>query len=78
MMADVIIKDNKIIINPVKNLCGADVSAQELRGGAALVIAGLMAQGNTTISGCNYINRGYEDIVRDFVQLGADIKITGE
>ena len=78
MNADVIIKDNKIIINPVKNLCGADVSAQELRGGAALVIAGLMAQGNTTISGCNYINRGYEDIVRDFVQLGADIKITGE
>ena len=50
------------------------VQAQELRGGAALVAAGLMAEGETIILGSHFIKRGYEDICRDLSGLGADIK----
>ena len=57
---------------PVK-LRGAQVEAMELRGGAALVIAGLMAEGETKVCGCGYISRGYENICRDFRELGARI-----
>ena len=45
--------------------------AQELRGGAALVLAGLAAKGVTTVKNIEYIERGYEDICRDLSQLGA-------
>lgn len=57
---------------PVK-LRGTQVDAVELRGGAALIIAGLMAEGETIVSGCGYISRGYENICRDFRELGARI-----
>lgn len=69
---------SKLVVNPVKKLCGTRVVAEELRGGAALVIAGLMAEGRTTIDGCKYIRRGYEDIVNDFKAMGADIRTIGE
>ena len=49
----------------------AEVEAQELRGGAALVLAGLAAKGVTTVKNIEYIERGYEDICRDLSQLGA-------
>lgn len=52
---------------------GRNVIAKELRGGAALVIAGLAADGITTVSDIRYINRGYQDIVGDFARLGAKI-----
>ena len=52
-------------------LLGAEVEAQELRGGAALVLAGLAAKGVTTVKNIEYIERGYEDICRDLSQLGA-------
>lgn len=57
----------------VERLCGSRVEARELRGGAALVIAGLMAEGETYVSGCAYIYRGYENICRDFRELGARV-----
>ncbi len=57
----------------IGQLRGARVEARELRGGAALVIAGLMAQGETVVTGCPYIYRGYENICRDFRELGARI-----
>lgn len=57
----------------VERLCGSRVEARELRGGAALVIAGLMAEGETYVSGCSYIYRGYENICRDFRELGARV-----
>lgn len=57
----------------VERLCGSPVEARELRGGAALVIAGLMAEGETYVSGCSYIYRGYENICRDFRELGARV-----
>lgn len=78
MGADIDISARKLVVNPVMRLSGAKVEAQELRGGAALVIAGLMAQGETTVEGCQYIRRGYEDIAKDFAALGADIRTIGE
>ena len=57
----------------VKALQGARVQARELRGGAALVVAGLMAEGESFVGGCPYIYRGYENICRDFRELGARV-----
>lgn len=54
-------------------LKGTNVAASELRGGAALLIAGLAAQGETCVENCSYIERGYEDICRDLSMLGAKI-----
>ncbi len=60
------------VYGPVR-LKGHEVAACELRGGAALVTAGLMADGETVVKGCEYIERGYENICRDFRELGARI-----
>lgn len=54
-------------------LSGQMVKAQELRGGAALVIAALMAQGITRVYGSAFIERGYEDLAGDLRKLGAVI-----
>ncbi len=62
-----------VLADGVAGLHGALVRARELRGGAALVIAGLMARGTTVITNCEYIERGYENICRDFRELGASI-----
>ena len=61
----------------VRPLRGASVRAADLRGGAALVAAGLAACGETRISRCGYIERGYEDICRDLRMLGADVREIG-
>ena len=55
-------------------LMGAPVDAMDLRAGAALIIAGLAAEGRTEIGGVQYIKRGYVDIVHKFRMLGADIE----
>ena len=62
------------IINGVEQLAGARVHATDLRAGAALVIAALMAEGTTEISGVEYILRGYERIDEKLRQLGAHIR----
>ena len=64
-----------VLVRGVDGICGVPVEARELRGGAALVVAGLMARGETTVTGCRYIYRGYENICRDFRELGA--RVTG-
>lgn len=56
-----------------RELEGRTVIARELRGGAALVIAGLSAAGITTVADSGYIRRGYQDIVGDLAALGARI-----
>ena len=56
-----------------KSLIGAPVRALDLRAGAALILAGLVAGGKTTIENVQYIDRGYEDIVGKLKKLGADI-----
>jgi len=61
------------VIEGVKELTGASVCCTDLRGGAALVVAGLAAKGKTVIDDIYHIKRGYEDIVRDLRKLGANI-----
>ena len=63
------------VIEGVQSLSGANCKCTDLRGGAALVIAGLAAKGETRIGDICHILRGYEDIVSNLTQLGADIKI---
>ncbi|MCM1193200.1 MAG: UDP-N-acetylglucosamine 1-carboxyvinyltransferase [Butyrivibrio sp.] len=65
--------ETKVLVKGVPSLQGAATEARELRGGAALTVAGLMARGKTCVSGCLYIYRGYENICRDFRELGARI-----
>lgn len=74
MGADIHIKGREAWIRG-GTLKGARVEAQELRGGAALVIAGLAAEGVTYIENPQYIERGYEDICQDLKMLGAAIEI---
>ena len=64
---------NRVRYEGVEALHGTAVRAAELRGGAALVMAGLAAQGQTVISGIEYIERGYENLVGDLKRIGADI-----
>lgn len=64
-----------VIEGPVQ-LTGAPVRAMDLRAGAAMVIAGLMARGKTVISNVEYIDRGYEKLVEKLRALGADIERT--
>lgn len=71
--ADIKIKDGVIVIRGGKPLHGHTVKAADLRQGAALVIAGLLSKGYTTITDIGYIERGYEDIVGDLKNLGAEI-----
>lgn len=61
------------IIRPCDELHGAEVYARDLRGGAALVIAGLFAQGTTSVCDIEHIKRGYHSMVLDLRQLGATI-----
>lgn len=62
-----------VVTEGTKQLHGARVQARELRGGAALVIAGAAARGETIVDGCGYIERGYENICRDMRELGVRI-----
>lgn len=71
--ADIRIEGKVAIVEGVESLTGAPVQAADLRGGAALVVAGLAARGRTEVSGTEYIRRGYEDIVGDLASLGARI-----
>ena len=73
MGASIKVESNTAIIDGVERLTGAAVSAPDLRAGAALVIAGLMAEGFTTVENVEYIERGYENFEYKMQQLGADI-----
>ncbi len=72
--ADIEIRNNTAVINGVGSLTGASVMATDLRASAALVIAGLMAEGETQLSRVYHIDRGYEKIEKKFAALGAEIK----
>ena len=58
----------------VDKLQGAEVKATDLRAGAALILAGLVADGETIISNIYHIDRGYSDLIEKFTKLGALIK----
>ncbi len=75
MGADITVKNGIARINSHKQLTGTWVHAGDIRAGTALVLAGLMAEGTTRITGVEHFERGYEDIVRDFRKLGADVSL---
>jgi len=75
MGADIIIKEGSAIIPGNRSLKGAWVNASDVRAGISLILAGLIAEGTTYITGVEHIERGYADIVKDFVSLGANIKL---
>lgn len=78
MGADAKIEGNMIILNGPSKLQGAEVAASDLRAGACLVIAGLMAEGTTKISNVEHILRGYDSIIEKLTALGADISMIEE
>lgn len=73
MRANIEVSDDILIIEGTEKLRGCNVVARELRGSAALVIAGLASEGTTILDTDRYLKRGYENIVADLRQLGADI-----
>ncbi len=73
MGADIRTGGRCAVVSGVKQLLGTNVVAKELRGGAALVVAGLAAEGITTIDNVKYIDRGYDKIEENLARLGANI-----
>ena len=79
MGAEIKVESNIAIINGVKNYTGARVNAPDLRAGAALVIAGLAADGITVVDDIYYVERGYENLEGKLRGIGAAIeKVSGE
>ncbi len=74
MGADVVCKDRIAIIKGVPNLYGAEVDSYDLRGGASMVLAGLVAKGQTVVNGVKYIDRGYYKFENVLSGLGAIIE----
>ena len=74
MGADISVKGRNAIIRGVKRLNGANVFAQDLRGGAALVLAGLNAEGTTIVNDVKHVERGYFNMHEKLRLLGADVK----
>lgn len=74
MGATIITEGNRAAIIGAEKLHGAEVKATDLRAGAALVMAGLVAEGETKVSDIYHIDRGYSDLVEKLTGLGADIK----
>jgi UDP-N-acetylglucosamine 1-carboxyvinyltransferase len=70
MGADIRTEENTAIIRGVKELTGARVRASDLRAGAALIIAGLSAQGKTIVTENEHVERGYENIDKKLSQNG--------
>ena len=75
MGADIQILGGQIVYNGPTQLSGAPVKASDLRAGAALVTAGLMAEGQTEITNIEFILRGYSNIIEKLSDLGADIRL---
>ena len=74
MGADIRIEGHHALVKGVPRLSGAPVVAPDLRGGAALVLAGLVAEGETRVAGLHHLDRGYEHFCEKLKSLGAHIK----
>lgn len=74
MGANIRVEGQLAIIDGVEKLLGAHVKATDLRAGAAMIIAGLMADGTTEITDIYHIDRGYENFEQKFINLGGDIQ----
>ena len=73
MGADIRTEGHHAVVRGVSRLSGAPVKAPDIRAGAALVLAGLAADGETTVSGVAHVERGYEDLVGNLASLGASV-----
>jgi UDP-N-acetylglucosamine 1-carboxyvinyltransferase len=73
MGADIRTEGHHAVVRGIERLSGAQVKAPDIRAGAALVLAGLGAEGETTISGVEHIERGYDDLVGTLSSLGAQV-----
>ena len=73
MGADIKVSNNVAVINGVEKLSGTKIEAQDIRGGASLVVAGLIAEGKTEVTGLVHIDRGYENLDQKLKSLGANI-----
>ena len=78
MGAQIQVDGRTAVIEGVERLTGAPVAACDLRAGAAMVIAGLCAEGTTYVEDLHYIERGYENFVGKLRSLGADIALVSE
>ena len=78
MGAEIRVSGRVAVVTGVETLHGAPVRCTDLRGGAALCVAALAAEGETRVSETGHIDRGYEDIVRDLRALGADAERAAE
>ena len=78
MGAQVQVDGRVAVVEGVEKLTGACVAACDLRAGAAMVIAGLCAQGVTMVEDIHFIERGYQDLVGKLQNLGADIRVVDE
>ena len=74
MGADIRTEGHHAVVRGVPQLSGAPVRAHDIRAGAALVVAALRAEGETLITDCHHIDRGYEDLVGKLHRVGADIE----
>jgi UDP-N-acetylglucosamine 1-carboxyvinyltransferase len=75
MGAKIRVEGRTAIVEGVKALYGASVEATDIRAGAALILAGLAAEGETTVFGMDHVERGYERLEQKLLSLGADIRV---
>ena len=73
MGAEINIYGKTATVTGHERLHGADVCANDLRAGAALIIAGMTAEGQTTVRNAHFVERGYQNIVEKLTALGANI-----
>ena len=73
MGADIRTDGHHVVVRGVPQLSGAPVRAPDIRAGAALVLAGLRADGETVVHGAEHVDRGYEGFVAKLAALGADV-----
>ena len=74
MGANIRVESHHAMVHGVEGLSGAQVTSPDLRGGAALVVAGLIAEGYTEVSAIHHIDRGYERFVEKLRALGAQVE----
>jgi UDP-N-acetylglucosamine 1-carboxyvinyltransferase len=72
--ADIRADGHHAVVRGLRQLSGAPVRAPDIRAGAALVVAGLAADGETSVAGVHHVDRGYDDLVGRLAALGADIE----
>ena len=71
--ASIVAEGSTATVRGVESLVGAHVTAPDIRAGAALVVAGLAAEGETVVSAVHHVDRGYDDLVGRLSGLGADV-----